>query len=59
MSLSSADFALGQTGSKRPISTLPFERDNNFVGREGIIAEMEKRILSRRRVAIAGIGGVG
>ena len=56
---SRTDFALGQTGSTHPISTLPFEKDDNFVGREGIIAEIEKRISFRRRVAIAGIGGVG
>ena len=53
------NFALGHTGSTHPISTLPFEKDDNFVSQEGIIAEIEKHISSRRRVAIARIGGVG
>jgi hypothetical protein len=39
--------------------TVPFERDSKFIGREDIIAEIEKQFEIRRRVALAGIGGVG
>ena len=44
---------------KLPVSTLLFERDECFIGREDIIAEIDKRLLLDSRVAIAGIGGVG
>ena len=37
-----------------------YDRDPNFVGREDIIKEIDKRfVLGQRRVALAGIGGVG
>jgi hypothetical protein len=37
-----------------------FEQDENFIGREDIIKEINRRLLGRQhRVAIAGIGGVG
>ena len=42
-----------------PVSTLMFERDKCFIGREDIIAEIDKCLLLESRVAIAGIGGVG
>ena len=38
---------------------VPFERDAKFVGREDIIAELDQKLKSRRRVALAGIGGIG
>jgi hypothetical protein len=38
---------------------MPFDRDQNFVGREDILQEMESRFKNQRRVALAGIGGVG
>ena len=39
--------------------TVPFERDSNFIGREDIIAEIGRKFEVQRRVALAGIGGVG
>jgi hypothetical protein len=49
-----------RTSLSRPICfTVPFERDLKFIGREDIIAEIEKQFEIRRRVALAGIGGVG
>ena len=42
-----------------PVSTLRFERDKRFIGREDIIAEIDKRLQLENRVAIAGIDGVG
>jgi hypothetical protein len=37
-----------------------FEREENFIGREDIIKEIDRRFLERHhRVAIAGVGGVG
>jgi hypothetical protein len=38
---------------------VPFERDSKFIGREDIIAEIGRRFEVQRRVALAGIGGVG
>jgi hypothetical protein len=39
--------------------TVPFERDKKFIGREDIITEVGRRFEVQRRVALAGIGGVG
>lgn len=37
-----------------------FEQDENFIGREDIIIEIDRRLMAgQHRVAIAGIGGVG
>ena len=38
---------------------VPFERDPKFVGRMDFIAELDQRLISSRRVALAGIGGIG
>ncbi|MCJ1462542.1 hypothetical protein MMC07_001144 [Pseudocyphellaria aurata] len=43
---------------KRPFM-VPFEKDSRFVGRMDIIAEIEQKLKSQRRVALAGIGGIG
>jgi nucleoside phosphorylase len=38
---------------------VPFERDSKFIGREDVITEIDRRFELQRRVALAGIGGVG
>ena len=38
---------------------VPFERDLKFVGRMDIIAKLDQKFNSHRRVALAGIGGIG
>ncbi|KAI9766209.1 MAG: hypothetical protein M1839_005011 [Geoglossum umbratile] len=45
--------------SRESCFSVPFERDLKFIGREDIIAEIDKRLEVQRRVALAGIGGVG
>ena len=42
-----------------PVSTLRFKRDKCFIGREDIIAEIDRCLLHEGCVAITGIGGVG
>jgi hypothetical protein len=50
------------TEDVQPCSTMPFFEDEDFVGRENILEEMENR-LSRgsvhSRLALVGPGGVG
>ena len=61
------ELMLQKSGKKQAISpkvskktfTVPFERDSKFVGREDIIAELDERLNGQRRVALAGIGGIG
>ncbi|PGH09238.1 hypothetical protein AJ80_07715 [Polytolypa hystricis UAMH7299] len=48
-----------QNQSLKRISTLPLHRDDDFVGQEGIIVEIDNRLSHKSRVAIAGVGGVG
>ena len=38
---------------------MPFDQDAQFVGREDIIADIDHKLKIKRRVALAGIGGVG
>ena len=40
-----------------PFMHVPFERDDDFVGREELLEQLTKR--TGRRVALVGIGGVG
>ncbi|MCJ1390022.1 hypothetical protein MMC18_002880 [Xylographa bjoerkii] len=41
------------------IFMVPFERDKKFVGRRSTLEEIDSRFATQRRVAIAGLGGVG
>jgi hypothetical protein len=43
----------------KPCFIMPFNRDQSFVGREDILQEIESKFKNQRRVALAGIGGVG
>jgi hypothetical protein len=48
----------------KPSSTVPFERDEVFVGREDTIMSINKAVEERigrtsRRAALVGLGGVG
>ncbi|MCJ1262558.1 hypothetical protein MMC22_002428 [Lobaria immixta] len=38
---------------------VPFERDSKFVGRRDIIANLDEKLNGQRRIALAGIGGIG
>ena len=42
-----------------PVFMLPFERDSKFVGRQITIEDLHGRFKQQRRVALAGLGGVG
>ena len=45
---------------RQPHFMVPFAQDKNFVGREDIIKEIDRRFLGRQTcVAITGVGGVG
>lgn len=55
-------------GSERPIDaqkslesvfTVPFERDPRYIDRADITSQLDKRLQSHHRAALAGIGGVG
>ena len=44
----------------KPVFSLPFDRNFNFVGREAILNKIDAGIGGRRRcVALTGIGGIG
>ena len=44
----------------KPVFKVPFERDYDFVGREEILEDLKHKLNAKhRRVALAGIGGVG
>ena len=47
------------TSKAKTYFLMPFDQDAQFVGREDIIANIDHRLEIKRRVALAGIGGVG
>jgi hypothetical protein len=42
-----------------PAFLVPFDRDDKFIDRPDLFSEIDKRVKLQRRVALAGIGGVG
>jgi len=53
---------LNQASQQPKATTLPFRRDEDFVGREDILEEIGRKLTklkSLRRVALIGLGGVG
>ena len=41
------------------IFLVPFGQDNQFIGRENIISEIDERLETEQRIALIGIGGIG
>jgi hypothetical protein len=50
---------VGPSTSTKPIFSVPFERDRQFVGRETILSRIERQVQNRYRVALYGLGGIG
>ena len=50
-----------KTSSPPPtrISSVPFKRDTDFVGREGFLSRLDQGFSGLNRMALVGIGGVG
>lgn len=44
---------------QRPIFDIPFDRDDDFVGRGDVLESIADRFSRNGRVALYGIGGVG
>jgi hypothetical protein len=52
--------SIRESSQRKPLFTVTFGRDPNFVGREDLIKEIDERLKTGyRRVPLAGIGGVG
>ena len=54
--------ALAPAWRKTPLSTIPFNRDPDFVGRQDILMALELKFSQReshKRVVLVGLGGVG
>ena len=47
------------TALVKPIFTVPFERDVNFIDRKDIFAQIEGQLDMHHRTSICGLGGVG
>jgi hypothetical protein len=46
--------------SKKSYFMIPFDRDPDFIGRDDVFEEIERRIITgQRRIALTGMGGVG
>ncbi|KAI9774253.1 MAG: hypothetical protein M1840_004147, partial [Geoglossum simile] len=45
--------------SIKPIFSMPFERDRQFVGREDILSQVEEQLQIGHRVSLHGLGGIG
>ncbi|MCJ1270174.1 hypothetical protein MMC22_010070 [Lobaria immixta] len=44
---------------EKTLFLVPFGQDNQFVGREDIISDIDRKLETEQRVALVGIGGVG
>lgn len=45
-----------------PISTIPFDRDKQFIGRDDVLKKLEAALSDRQshqRAALWGLGGIG
>lgn len=54
--------ALVSTWRKTPLSTVPFNRDPDFIGRQDILKALQSKFSqqeSHKRVVLVGLGGVG
>ncbi|KAI9761267.1 MAG: hypothetical protein M1840_001991, partial [Geoglossum simile] len=45
--------------SVKPVFSVPFEKDRQFVGREDILSQVEEQLQIRHRVSLHGLGGIG
>ncbi|KAH0565091.1 hypothetical protein GP486_001509 [Trichoglossum hirsutum] len=45
--------------SIKPIFSVPFEKDRQFVGREDILSQVEEQLQIRHRASLHGLGGIG
>jgi hypothetical protein len=43
----------------KPLFAVPFAQDPSFIGRQSLIDDIDKHFKIHRRVALAGLGGVG
>ena len=43
----------------KPLFSVPFERDVNFIDRKDIFAQIERQLDMHHRVSICGLGGIG
>ncbi|KAI9778144.1 MAG: hypothetical protein M1839_008353 [Geoglossum umbratile] len=43
----------------KPVFSVPFGRDKQFVGREDILSQVEEQLQIRHRVSLHGLGGIG
>ena len=49
-----------EKGSRKPAFMIPFDRDEDFIGRSDTLDDVERSLVrSQRRVVLSGIGGVG
>ena len=54
--------ALVSAWGKTPLSTVPFNRDPDFIGRQDILKALQSKFSQReshKRVVLVGLGGVG
>ncbi len=43
----------------KPLFSVPFERDVNFIDRKLIFAQIERQLHMHHRASICGLGGIG
>src|SRR5215471_9570197 len=50
---------LASPSSIKPIFSVPFERNKQFVGREDILSRIEEGLQNEHLVCLYGLGGIG
>ena len=62
LKLTNSGFAFLERSEPRfePLSTVPFQRDPDFVRRDGLLNQIHQRAsIPGARIALVGLGGVG
>lgn len=55
-----ADFLpIASSVTVKPVFTVPFQRDNEFIDRKSIFSQIEEKLQTHHQVSLFGIGGVG
>ena len=47
------------TALVKPVFSVPFQRDHNFIDRKDIFSQIEGQLQVHHRVSLCGLGGVG
>ena len=52
-------FSIASSVPVKPVFSVPFQRDNEFIDRKSIFSQIEEKLQTHHQVSLFGIGGIG